>query len=78
MPKAYPAEFRRKVLDLVTAGRSVAQVADDLQISQQVVYTWRRQGRWCQVRGLGGVDGPAHAGCRPNCSTAAAGAPALN
>jgi transposase-like protein len=43
VPKAYPAEFRRRVLDLVTAGRSVAQVADDLQISQQVIYTWRRQ-----------------------------------
>jgi hypothetical protein len=30
--KAYPAEFRRKVLDLVAAWRPVAQVAHDLQI----------------------------------------------
>lgn len=36
-------EFRRKVLDLVAAGRPVAQVAHDLQISAQVIYTWRRQ-----------------------------------
>ena len=43
MPKRYPAEFRRKVLDLVAAGRPVAQVAYDLQISAQVIYTWRRQ-----------------------------------
>lgn len=43
MPRRYPAEFRRKVLDLVAAGRPVAQVADDLQISAQVIYTWRRQ-----------------------------------
>ena len=43
MPKRYPAEFRRKVLDLVAAGRPVAQVADDLDISAQVIYTWRRQ-----------------------------------
>ena len=43
MPKRYPAEFRRKVLDLVAAGRPVAQVAYDLDISAQVIYTWRRQ-----------------------------------
>jgi transposase-like protein len=43
VPRRYPAEFRRKVLDLVTAGRPVAQVAYDLQISAQVIYTWRRQ-----------------------------------
>ncbi len=30
MPKRYPEEFRRKVLDLVAAGRPVAQIADDL------------------------------------------------
>jgi hypothetical protein len=34
---------RRKVLDLVAAGRPVAQVAHDLDISAQVIYTWRRQ-----------------------------------
>jgi FixJ family two-component response regulator len=28
-----PVEFRRKVLDLVAAGRPVAQVAEDLGIS---------------------------------------------
>jgi transposase-like protein len=43
VPKRYPAEFRRKVLDLVKAGRPVAQVAYDLDISAQVIYTWRRQ-----------------------------------
>ena len=43
MPRRYPAEFRRKVLDLVAAGRPVAQVAHDLDISAQTIYTWRRQ-----------------------------------
>jgi transposase len=43
VPKAYPPEFRRKVLDLVAAGRPVAQVAHDLEISAQCIYTWRRQ-----------------------------------
>lgn len=41
----YPAEFRRKVLDLVEAGRSIAEVAHDLEISEQSIYTWRRQDR---------------------------------
>ena len=40
-----PREFRRKVLDLLEAGRSVADVAADLQISDQSIYSWRRQDR---------------------------------
>ena len=43
MPKRYPEEFRRKVLDLVAAGRPVAQIAADLGISEQAIYGWRRQ-----------------------------------
>lgn len=42
-PRSYPAEFRRKVLDLVEAGRPVRQVAHDLGISEQTIYLWRRQ-----------------------------------
>jgi transposase len=41
----YPAEFRRKVLDLIESGRSIADVAHDLEISEQTIYTWRRQDR---------------------------------
>ena len=43
MPRSYPPEFRRKVLDLLKAGRTVAQLVNDLQISDQTIYTWRRQ-----------------------------------
>ncbi|MDI5936698.1 MULTISPECIES: IS3 family transposase [unclassified Micromonospora] len=43
MPRSYPPEFRRKVLDLLKAGRSVADLVRDLQISDQTIYTWRRQ-----------------------------------
>ena len=43
MPYRYPPEFRRKVLDLIAAGRSVASVAADLGVSDQTIYTWRRQ-----------------------------------
>ncbi|MFI6779158.1 transposase [Nocardia sp. NPDC050412] len=43
MPRRYPEEFRRKVLDLVAAGRPVAQVAADLGVSDQTIYVWRKQ-----------------------------------
>lgn len=43
--QGYSAEFRRKVLDLLAAGRSVASVAHDLDVSDQTIYNWRRQDR---------------------------------
>ena len=43
--RGYPPEFRRKVLDLAEAGRPVVDVARDLGISAQSIYTWRRQDR---------------------------------
>lgn len=43
--RGYPPEFRRKVLDLVEAGRPVADVARDLGISAESIYSWRRQDR---------------------------------
>ncbi|MEU1238703.1 IS3 family transposase [Micromonospora aurantiaca] len=43
MPRRYPPEFRRKVLDLLKAGRPVAELVRDLEISDQTIYNWRRQ-----------------------------------
>ncbi len=43
MPRSYPPEFRRRVLDLVASGRKVAEVAKLLGISEQAIYVWRRQ-----------------------------------
>ncbi|GCE76343.1 hypothetical protein CBZ_13990 [Cellulomonas biazotea] len=43
--RGYPPEFRRKVLDLVASGRRVVDVARDLEISDQTIYTWLRQER---------------------------------
>jgi transposase-like protein len=43
--RGYPAEFRRRVLDLVNSGRKVADVARDLGVSDQAIYNWRRQDR---------------------------------
>jgi transposase-like protein len=45
MPNRYPAEFRRRVLDLVREGRSVSDVAAELGIGHQTIYNWRRQDR---------------------------------
>ena len=43
--RGYPAEFRRRVLDVIATGRKVHDVARDLSISDQTIYTWRRQER---------------------------------
>ena len=41
--RGYPPEFRQRVLTLIASGRKVDDVARDLGISDQTVYTWRRQ-----------------------------------
>ena len=41
--KGYPAEFRRRALDLVASGRPVVEVARLLEVSDQSIYSWRRQ-----------------------------------
>jgi transposase-like protein len=41
--KGYPAEFRRRALDLVAAGKTVAEVARLLEVSDLSIYGWRRQ-----------------------------------
>lgn len=43
--QGYPAEFRRRVLELIASGRKIGDVATDLGISEQTIYSWRRQDR---------------------------------
>ncbi len=43
--QGYSAEFRRRVLDRLAEGHSVASVARDLDLSDQTIYNWRRQDR---------------------------------
>ena len=43
--RGYPAEFRRRVADLLAAGRQVADVARDLGVSEQAISGWRCQER---------------------------------
>lgn len=47
MPKArtvpYPAEFRQKIVDLVRAGRSPAELAEQFEPSEQTIRNWLAQ-----------------------------------
>src|SRR5688500_1582920 len=43
--RGYPAELRQRVVDLLAAGRKVADLARDLGVSEQAIYGWRRQER---------------------------------
>jgi transposase len=43
VPRRYPVEFRRKVLDLIEAGKPVAEIAAQLGVSDQTIYKWRNQ-----------------------------------
>jgi transposase len=43
--RGHSPEFKRRVLDLLEAGRKVTDVARDLGISSQAISNWRRQDR---------------------------------
>ena len=43
MPRTYDGEFRRRVLELVRAGRPVPVVAAELGLAQATVYRWKAQ-----------------------------------
>ena len=43
--RGYPSEFRRRIVQLVEGGRKVADVSAEFEVSQQTIYTWRRQAR---------------------------------
>ena len=38
MPRKYPYEFRRKVLDPVDAGKRVAEIDEQLGVTSQTIY----------------------------------------
>jgi len=39
-PRAYPPEFRHKVLELVRSGRSVAEVSRQFDVTRQTIMNW--------------------------------------
>ncbi|WP_445185046.1 hypothetical protein ACTXG6_43005 [Pseudonocardia sp. Cha107L01] len=65
-----PPEFRRKALEVVKAGRRVAQFAADLDIGEQCIYSRRRQG----LVDSGQLPGMI-SGSKPSSSTLAGGSP---
>src|ERR1700722_4120651 len=42
-PRAHPPEFRRKILELVRAGRSLNALAKEFSVSRQSIANWVRQ-----------------------------------
>jgi len=59
--RGYPPEFRRRVVDLVEGGRKVSEIAAELEVSEQTLYTWRRQAR-IDARLEAGVFPKSHLG----------------
>jgi len=43
VPRTYDAEFRRRVLELVRAGRPVRVVAEELGLAAATVHRWKAQ-----------------------------------
>jgi transposase len=42
-PRAYPPEFRHKVLELARLGRSVAEISRQFDVSRQTITHWMKQ-----------------------------------
>ncbi len=45
MPRRYPSEVRRQVVELARAGTRVAQLAEVFDVSEAAIYTWLKQER---------------------------------
>lgn len=45
MPRRYPAETRRQVVELARAGTKVTQLAATFAIAEATIYNWLRQDR---------------------------------
>jgi transposase-like protein len=43
LPRKFPAEVRRQILELARAGTSVKQLAVTFAVSEASIYTWRKQ-----------------------------------
>ncbi|HEY4896166.1 MAG TPA: transposase [Solirubrobacteraceae bacterium] len=45
MPRRYPAEVRRQVVDLARSGTRVAQLAETFGMTEATIYSWVNQER---------------------------------
>jgi len=42
-PRAYPPEFRHKILELHRAGRSLNSLAQEFEVARQTIMNWSKQ-----------------------------------
>jgi transposase-like protein len=59
MPRKYPPELRRQVLDRLAEGHRVARIAREFRVSDQTVYNWWREERHGRRSGTPAL--PVHA-----------------
>jgi transposase len=45
MPRKYPAEVRRQVIELARSGTKIAQLAETFGMSDATIYSWLKQDR---------------------------------
>jgi len=53
--KKYTQEFKDRVVELVKLGKPPAEVAEDMEISKDLVYTWKRKAAQLSQRGSEGA-----------------------
>jgi transposase len=53
----YTAEFKEKALGLLALGKPVAEVAQDLEISTNLLYSWRTQAQGAHGGSVGQLAG---------------------
>jgi transposase len=58
--KRYTAEFKAQALELLTTGKPVSQVAQELCISSNLLYSWKSRSQGTQL----GSEGPRAGGER--------------
>lgn len=61
--KRYTPEFKEQAVDLLSTGKPVAQVAEELCISSNLLYNWRHNSQGAQLGSAG-----ARAAKTPSCA----------
>ena len=51
--KRYTAEFKAQAVELLETGKPVAQVAEELCVSSDLIYSWRRLSQGTQLGSVG-------------------------
>ena len=59
--KRYTPEFKAQAVDLLSTGKPVAQVAEELCISSNLLYNWRHNSQGAQLGSAGAREPQASA-----------------